>query len=137
MPMPSMPATTYRIAAASIAPESMKKNAEIAPAWKPVIAIVVIAFSPRWYFRPYINPLSFFVRHRLFLVQVNERAFLVANDDIGQAVAIDVAGDDLGADSGVIVDEKRDEVDAAVGIAHELEPIQDGRVVAIRIARAS
>jgi len=49
--------------------------------------------------------------------------FLVAHDDIGQAVTIDVAGHDLRADAGIPVDEVGDEIDALVRIAHELEPI--------------
>src|SRR5687768_6619271 len=37
-------------------------------------------------------------RGGLLLVQVDERAFLVADDDVGQPVAVDVRGDYLRAD---------------------------------------
>ena len=43
--------------------------------------------------------LPFLTGHRRLLVQVDERAFLVAHDDVGQPVAIDVRGNHLGADA--------------------------------------
>jgi hypothetical protein len=70
-------------------------------------------------------------------MQVHERPALVADDDVGEAVAVDVARDDLRADARFVVDEIRNEVDGPVGVARQPEPVEYRRVVAVGIAGAS
>lgn len=53
-----------------------------------------------------------------------ERAFLIADDDVGKLVAIRIAGDDLRAHARIVVDQLRNESHFAA-LADRLEPIQD------------
>ena len=50
-------------------------------------------------------------------MEVTNVPFLLPDHDVGQAVAVDVPGDDLRADAGVVVDEVGDEIDALAGAA--------------------
>src|SRR5208282_2640579 len=57
------------------------------------------------------------------LIQKDKSALLVAHHDVGEASVLDVAGDDLGADAGVGVNQVRDEINLAIGRALHLKPI--------------
>src|SRR4029453_41068 len=67
--------------------------------------------------------LELFLRHHPLLVKVHEGAALVADDDVGQAVAIDVAGNDLCSDARSVVDQIGHVVDACT-LTHQLEPVE-------------
>ena len=74
--------------------------------------------------------LPFLLRHLLRLVHEDERAFLVADDEVGAAVTVHVGEADLAAHAGVVVNEPRHPVHGLVRVAHELEPVSHGGVVA-------
>src|SRR5262249_23712062 len=70
--------------------------------------------------------LPLFASHLLRALKVDERALLVADHDVRQSVAVDVACHHLRSDARIVVDEVRDKVDLMVGAANEFEPIQHG-----------
>ena len=63
-----------------------------------------------------------------------EDAFLIADNNVGIFFVRDVSSDNLGADTGVAVDEVRDEVSLALGRANEFEPIENGGIIGFGIS---
>lgn len=68
------------------------------------------------------------------LAQTDENAFLVADDDAGPAIAVEVRRGDLGAHPGIVVNQMRDEPRLAAGFAPQLEPEHDGGRIRLRVA---
>ena len=60
-------------------------------------------------------------------LQEHERALFIANDDVDCPVAIDVSANQLATNSGIAIDQMRNEVRFALG-ARKPEPIQHGGV---------
>src|SRR5438552_4819130 len=68
------------------------------------------------------------------LAQKQHRPALVADDDVGFAVAVGIFGDDLGADAAVGVDQVGFEVRLAGLVADQFEPIQHGIAFGVGVA---
>src|SRR5439155_24779720 len=64
------------------------------------------------------------------------RPLLIRDDDVREAVAVDVADPELCADAGIRVDYVWPEADAAVFLLLGLEPIEHRRPVGTRLAAA-
>src|ERR1700689_4067273 len=67
------------------------------------------------------------------LLEKDKGAILVAYRDVGQAVAIDIAHPYLFAHSRVVVDQMGYVLDGPVGMAHELEPVEQRRSIGLRV----
>src|SRR5688500_16456586 len=73
------------------------------------------------------------VRSPLRLLDEDELAVLVADDDVALLVAVAVAGHPLGADAGVVADQVRDEL-VLLAVRRVLEPVDDGGGVGLGVA---
>ena len=76
----------------------------------------------RLWYRLGLGCLPLFPAHLTGLVNKNKDAFLVAYNDVGQLVAIDVGHGDLGAHAGIRVDQVGNKINRLVGIADGFEP---------------
>src|SRR5687767_766276 len=65
------------------------------------------------------------------VVEEHVGALALRRQHIRPLVAVHVDDRDLGADAGVVVDDVRDELDLPAALAHQLEPGDHGRIVAI------
>jgi hypothetical protein len=59
----------------------------------------------------------------LDFVLEKERAFLVANHDVGKFLIHDISGDHLRAHTRIIVNQVRHKIGLAIRVTHKLEPI--------------
>src|ERR1051325_11199144 len=78
--------------------------------------------------------LPLFLGNLFHLLEVDEGALLVADNDVRMLVAVHVCGHHLRADARVVVDLVRNPVDASVLPTHELEPVEDRGRERLRLA---
>ena len=60
------------------------------------------------------------------LAEEHERAFFVADDDVGRLVMVQVGGGNLRTDSGIVVDLVRDKTYVTIGVPLQLKPVDNG-----------